>query len=324
MSLLPFDETGSLATNLKTEQHSIVSANGIDHAFIVPQWAPFFKSGFAIFHVESGKFLNEGEDFEFTHDFQEAYERLSRHVYGSITLLNPNLVGTFQLQFQSLGGDFVTPTTQAIENGFDALLSLQTTTWDNVVSIETFPPTMHEIPLSDIEGVTEIINQLALMRSALDAGVSDIRFEDIRDLDTQFTVPLMEKLEDIALAIREKEYSNNLYYEEALIKEEIREVPFTPNTWTQIPLVLTLAVSGSFIIDWDVLGKIDTGDGQVQYRWTSNGSVVSKSYNKNIVSTHGAGTVLRLEMRVVESTGTKVALSSLVQGAVFRATRIGN
>ena len=324
MSLLPFDETGSLATNLKTEQHTISSANGIDHAYIVPEWAPFFKTGFAVYHVESNRYLTEGIDFEFTHDFVEAFERISSYVYGSITLLDTTLVGTFKIRLQSLGGDFVVPESQAIANGFDALLNLQTITWEDIISPEAFPPTLHELPLNDIEGVTEIINQLMLMRQGIDAGNADIKFEDITDLDTAFTIPLLASLESIALAIREKAYSNNLYYEEELIKDTVVEVSYVLGQWTSVPLELILAETGSFIIDWDVLGVNDTDDGTVEFRWLSNDAVVSKSYNKNIVSSHSAETTLQLQLRVKEGTGTKVTIADLTKGAMFRALRVGS
>lgn len=330
MTLLPFDETGQLASNLKTETHVISSINGVNYQFILPDWAPFFKTGFSIFHEESGRYLEDGVDFFFSHYFEEADEAIAEKVYGSITLLDVNMTGTFHLQLQSLGGEFVTNVTQALESGLSTLAEMQSIRWEDIITPAEFPPTSHEHVVTDLEGVNRVIEELTLIRQSIEARLNELTMEDISDLDTGYIQPLMTNLNSLTAAILANGTGGaTLFYEKAFFTniggvEDIIIGSQAADTWFDTPLSVVVVEPGMYKIDHSLDPLVDSAVESISYRWVLNNTVVSRSYANGISHAIPANTNLKLQMRLNGAGSSQTVICDTSRGAVLTATRLGN
>jgi len=330
MSLLPFDETGQLASNLKTETHVVSAINGVNYQFIVPDWAPFFKTGFSVFHEESGRYLVDGEDFFFSHYFEAADVAMAEKVYGSITLLDVNMTGTFHLQLQSLGGDFVTNVTQALESGLSTLADLQTVLWEDLITPPTFPPTSHQHVVTDMDGVNRVIEEMTRIRTAIEAHFTELSINDIKDLDTGFISPLMTNLNSLTSAILANGMGGStVHYESALFTnvggvENVDLGAQPADVWFDTPLTALVVSAGTYKVSHSLDPVVDAGVESISYRWMLNNTTVSRSYTNNISHSIPANTNLKLQMRLNGGSSNQCVICDTSRGAVLSATRLGN
>lgn len=325
MSLIPFDESGTLATNLKTETHTVSAINGVNLNYIVPEWAPFFKAGCSIFHVESGEYLVEGVDFIFSHYFQAAEDYIAKAVYGSITLLDPNITGTFKISLQSLGGDLVDATTQLIEDGMSTLIDLQTVLWDDLPDVPTtFPATEHNHIVEDIEGATEVEAGLALIRQALVAQFTELSLADITDLQAEAIDPLLTALSNLSGSILSNGFNSSLTaYTASQAGADLDIGAMDADTWTDLPLTFTVTASGTYYLRHDMTHDTDAA-AEVRYRWTIDGAAIDESLLNGYPVAIPAGSVLRVQVMLEGASGTVFKIASANTGSSFIAIRIGN
>lgn len=324
--MLPFDETGKASTNRKEETHTVASINGVNHNFIMPEWKPFFKDGFAIFHVEGGRFLKEDIDFIFTHDFDVASEKLKTKVCSSITLLDKTINGNFKLVLQSLGGSFVTSETQAIKSGFDSLLDLKAVKWEDIITPAAFPLTSHDVASDEIEGVNRIIAELAKTNASIEKMFDSIKMEDITDLDTAYVAPLLTKLGDVAVAIKNHGFNKNLVAVESLAikaSTDINVGALTVNTWTDMPLDVMVAIAGTYQLDYN-LNYVKDGSGKIETRFLIDNVVVSKSYLNNLHVTIPANKRVKVQARVVGAPTTYFKVAGDTYSSNLNLVRISN
>lgn len=332
MALLPFDETGKLASNLKRETHTVNSVNVNFHNFILPDWAPFFKTGFTVFHVESGRYLDEGVDFFFSHYFELADDKLADKVYSSITFFDKNITGTFQLSMQSLGGDFVDSSTQALTSGLDTLANLSSVRWEDIVTPPTFPPTSHEHVVTGVEGVNRHLEEMTKIREALAKMWDELTLSDITDFDAEFRAPLMSSLSALTAAIiadsRPRElphYYSLLFTDDTSGTNDVDLGVVTQGTWVQLPLTMLVVQPGEYKLTHNVGAEIEApADIKVLYRWTFNGVPVGRSMANGTVHTVNANTQIRLEAKVVGADTTKFLLASAEHASGIEAVFLAN
>lgn len=321
--LIPFDETGALPTNRRTETQTVSAINGVDHNYVVPDFAPFFKNSVNIYHVESNKYLVQDVDYICTHEFLEAKEKMAAPIYGSLTFLDKNITGTFRLAYQSIGGPFVTSATQAITNGMNALATLQRTSWDNVTVPPTFPPTFHLHPVTDVQGVTEMINELVRIREGLQSQFSHLAMADITDLDSAFVAPLLANFAGVTAAITAQQNNTNLYFTEKTISENtINLGVLKEDQWTDTPLRVTAAKAGTYTVDWGIDARLSGHS--IQQRFVYAGSPMPKSAINGVSLPINAGKEIKVQIRAVGGDIATAVISEANRGGFLRITRISN
>lgn len=327
---LPFDETGQLASNLVHETQTLQSVNGVQHQFIVPDFAPFFKTGFSIYHVEGTRFLTEGTDFFFSHWFEDADSNLADKVYSSVTLMDTTFTGTLKLQFQSLGGDFVTALTAAIENGFDTLLNLQSVRWEDIVTPPTFPPTSHTHVVTDIEGVNRVIEEMTKIRQSIDAHFTELTMSDITDLETVYVAPLMTNLQALTSSIIANGmpqstlvYTAELFTDDDTGSDDIDMGVVTVDTWTDTPIVMNVVKGGTYLLRHDML-PVAVGDAitSIDYRWRVNSLDVTWGRTNGRKVPLAANSQVRLQVRVKATSVTNFFLASSEAASIATATYV--
>jgi hypothetical protein len=168
----PFDPTGKQASNLvSNEAHVLTAANYRDYHYLVPLAAPYFcDSLVAKIKTTDGtvKPLVEGIDFYCTHVFLSASRACAARIAGSLSFLDTSLAGQVQLTYQTVGGDWTQVSAKIAEIEADALHNPRTTTWEQVVDMPvSFPVIDHDWDLADLVGMSDVVEALGTIETAL-------------------------------------------------------------------------------------------------------------------------------------------------------------
>lgn len=161
----PFDPTGQAPTNRITGEQIIVLAPGdrLFH-FSMPQFAPFFEEGSNLRLRDLNNNiipLTNGVDYYFSHKFLSASLATMHPVYGSISWLRRDIVGTLIMDYNTLGGVWTVDSQTITEVLMNTSTNPRVTTWEQVVDRPIdFPVIDHPWNLDDMVGQKEILEVL--------------------------------------------------------------------------------------------------------------------------------------------------------------------
>lgn len=329
MAIFSFDQTGrNPANRIRNEVQDIASVNGINLNYLVPHNAPFYGTTLVVFDEATQRALEEGVDYILTHKFQEAFDNLAMDVYGTITFLDPNRNGRFILSYQTLGGDFVTSVTQALEHGMGILADLINADWTDLVGVPpTFPPTHHTQPLTDLDAVGDVINIMQEIRDALADPYNSLTLGDVTDLDAEFITPFLNELANLSGTLAAKVWTNRLPHEMDYFpgNATVDLGALNPNIWTDVGLSVTVQQDGRYDISWSLpsfpVWPLTT---RHQSRFVVDGSPITESYSKETIASLPAGSEVKLQVRVTDSVTTSFVVARDGQGASLKIIRIDN
>ncbi len=326
MSLYPFDQTGlNPANRISNEAHVVSAINGVDHNYIVPENAPFFKESLVVVNSATGQILEPGVDYTFTHKFGEAEAHMARKLYGSFTFLNPNTTGTFRIAYQTLGGDFVTSFTRAIGNGIAALAGLLTVDWTTLSGLPpTFPVTSHTHPVTGVDGVKQFLDIMALIKEGIIDPNQSLHLDDVTDLDKRFITPLLLGLQDIRATIATSENANLPWASISSASTQTDLGAKTNGTWFDLPLTVDAPVTGTFVPMWHINEfAINEATAYVEVRYLVGTGTVSTSSMKFAPIALNKGTTIKLQARVVGSDVAAFYIGNKGQASTLTLVRIG-
>lgn len=327
MSIFGFDQTGRAPGNLiQNEEQTITSINGSNLNYFVPVNAPFFKEGLAIVDKDTGLSLREGVDFVYGHKFQEADDNLGRGVYGSIGFLDPNKTGSFYLNYQTLGGDFVTNATQTIANGLSTLSGLTTLDWTDLSGLPpVWPPTTHTQPLSDVDALVEFLTIMTSIRDRIADPFNSLTLADVEDLDSEFVLPVTDGLKSIAAAIQAKALQTTIPYEQATYAGTTDvDLGATPaGTWIDSGLEVTVPSNGTYRVSHATDPNPTPNNEKWQVRFVVDGGTIATSYINNVKTALTAGQKVKMQIRTL-SISTNFYVAREGQGANLSIERFGN
>ena len=174
----PFDPSGKKISNKITgEQQVLTSANFRDYHFIVPKLGPFFGESLVVSFkslTNEIRILTPGVDYLCTHWFLAASKACAVPLYGSISFLDLQLVGTVTLSYQTIGGIWVQNEAKIAEILADRLHNPRITSWDSVVDMPvSFPVIDHEWELQDLVGMSQVNATLNAIASAISSNQID-------------------------------------------------------------------------------------------------------------------------------------------------------
>lgn len=201
-TLYPFDPTGILPSNrIQNEVTTITTANGVNAYVIVPQAAPFYGTSLSIVN-SSGLTLQQNVDYYLTHHWQQATDHTGIEVYGTITLLSGYPVDTYRLNYQTIGGEYVSSPANTIASGIAAANgSYLIVDWASAPT--AFPAIPHSENLSGITGVTQLYQALYGISAAIKSPPAGIHYDDIQDINNVYALsivdPLLQTMQSAAL-----------------------------------------------------------------------------------------------------------------------------
>lgn len=169
------DYTGVNPSNLVAHEFQLISsANYRNYKVIVPNFAPFYAIGVVVRHQSTGSVLVEGYDYILTHLFQEATHSIGRGVYGSISITNPDVNGTFDIDYQTVGGDWVLPSQKLIEILGGLVVNPRVARWEQVAGYPAqFPPINHDHSNDDLVGMSDVVTAIQAVKAAIDTAYAN-------------------------------------------------------------------------------------------------------------------------------------------------------
>ena len=168
----PFDPSGALSTNLITGEEQSLALSNNGYMFIVPFAGPYFKSSLKVVQYPGAKVLKEGVDYACTHYFKSASLSCAKPIYGSITFYNKLISGKVQLQYQTVGGEWVINQTKALSILANTLLNPRIAYWEQIVDLPyAFPPIEHAWSVDDLVGMSQVVAALQDITSAIAGNV---------------------------------------------------------------------------------------------------------------------------------------------------------
>jgi hypothetical protein len=199
LTKFPFDPTGQLQQNkISNELHTVPVANSVDSYLLVPLNTPFYGDNTHSVIGLDGRQLDIGKDYYLTHRWEQACERTGKEVYGSITLVSPKSVGSYYLNYNTIGGEHVDVRANTITEGLVNLSDLQNgapSIIDWSTAPAAFPTIKHNEHLTSVGGVTEILNVIEKISLAIAARPTDLYLDDVKDLDANYIRPIVTALE---------------------------------------------------------------------------------------------------------------------------------
>lgn len=168
----PLDTTGVAPSNfIQGEIHTLTKVNAAPYRILIPDFAPFYLSNLALIHVASNGDrtpLHEGADFYVTLPYVGATRATGKALYGGFAFINEIAQGTIEIDYQTVGGEFVCDPNYVYERLLSAVYNPRTTWWDAITNIqETFPPIDHDHTLDDLERVDTLFENLENIRQAI-------------------------------------------------------------------------------------------------------------------------------------------------------------
>lgn len=159
----PFQDN---VANRITGEEQQADANGA--GIIVPRYGPFFSRNVVIRLKESGRELSfEAGEYSFLYPFGAFNERYNRLTWGAIQIKGISGPTNFEIEYDTIGGDFVLSDLAYAEAVANQLTSPRTTDWNNIVNLPlVWPADPHQHPASDTMNYGDLI---VWMRSYMDA-----------------------------------------------------------------------------------------------------------------------------------------------------------
>ena len=159
---------------ITNELHLVTAGAEIsDFNFIVPKMMPYFKESMVVRHVSTNRILVPGVDWQPGHIFESATfetEWVLGGIYGSILIMDRNLVGQFELvSYQTLGGEWVLENTKLLELLSNRIQDPRSATYESLSGKpNVFPPTGHNHPIQDWVGMNEMVSALGQVSQSID------------------------------------------------------------------------------------------------------------------------------------------------------------
>lgn len=161
----PFDPTGQLASNRIVDEPIIITSPGsrLFH-WTMPKFCPFFEEGatLKLRDLEGNIIpLTNKVDYYFSHKFMEASLATMHPVWGSITFLRRDIVGTLLFSYNTIGGEWTVDSQKIAELMLNTSVNPRITTWEQVVDRpREFPVIDHPWNLVDMVGMKDVVDVL--------------------------------------------------------------------------------------------------------------------------------------------------------------------
>lgn len=168
-----FDPYGENTNNfISKEAHTITAANGTDFNFIVPRYAPFFRRSFVCRNLTTALTLRPSVDYFFGFRFDQVIvSGSSLPVYGAIVFNDPSLSANVEIDYQTLGGEFVQSAADILTLMANTVNDPRTLQWSAVVDLPTeFPPIAHRHDVNDVTTFSDVISAIYDLSDAQAAG----------------------------------------------------------------------------------------------------------------------------------------------------------
>lgn len=168
--LYPLDFSGVAITNkIVGERRTITAGNSAAYNFFIPKQAAYFGDSMVVRHVASGVTLTKGVDWTPSYYYLSATNSAGgAKIYYGVTILNTALTGTFEIDYQTLGGGFTYDEESILEILAATTVDPRATQWESILNTpDLFDPDDHLHHVSETVGYDEMTATLAEIPQAV-------------------------------------------------------------------------------------------------------------------------------------------------------------
>lgn len=177
----PIDYLGIAGSNVVIgERHTIGNDGSTTYCYIKPSYGPFYASGVVVHTAVNGVSTGTlvlGVDYSLAFPFISASRATGLSIFGAIQFTNPNYSGQVIIQYQSLGGNWVSNAISSV-----ALLSSTVVTknpqviaWEQVSGYTSqFPVVSNPWDRTDTTNMTAVTQAISLVRDNLVTNIRNI------------------------------------------------------------------------------------------------------------------------------------------------------
>lgn len=168
----PFDDTGVASTNLVIgELHTLSITSDPIYRTIIPTYAPFYVDNLTVKHIDqsgTARTLIENQDFILVFQYLAATRSIGKPIYGGIHIIDPQLSGNFEIEYQTIGGDWVGDPNAVLFNLADNGYNPRQVAWDQITNVQDlFPPELHPQNINDVTNYQDLIGAISQITDAI-------------------------------------------------------------------------------------------------------------------------------------------------------------
>lgn len=169
----PYNPQGNLKESWVPEEVVTVrTSTGEGYNFVVPKNAPFFRNEFKLYNPTTKQELVEGVDFILTHPFRAMSALTGLELFGSFMMIDRTFTGNLQVNYYTLGGEFVLDAAQMLTMLANKLYNPRITFWERVAEVPAvFPPINHQHNIqTDTMTWDDVVKAIDALRPSMEAG----------------------------------------------------------------------------------------------------------------------------------------------------------
>lgn len=208
--LFPLDPNCRLESNfIKNELHTVSSSRVSDYNLIIPKYAPFYIKDLEVRFKGNNnsafRKLKYKEDYTFGLYFKGGTELFGYVSYGCIMLNDPGMEGVIQLDYRTIGGDYLVDIEKVMNKLIETVWNPREKDWAHIAGVPpSLPPIEHFIDWNDITNLGDLLAKLDEVVDAIANG----------HLKTNNTIEAFLKTIDVKeFKLRMKQLDEHVYTE---------------------------------------------------------------------------------------------------------------
>lgn len=163
----PYNPAGTDATCVVRERYAL-SSNNNTYRCIVPELAPFFKVGLKITKHPGAAPLREGKDYRLGGRYNDVDMIANSELYGVIEFINPETLGEIEIEYSTIGANFVQANNKILTYLVNYLIDPAVTHWESILDrVTDFPMVDHRQHWADFVNKQYIANSIDGIEKAI-------------------------------------------------------------------------------------------------------------------------------------------------------------
>ncbi|ABY63049.1 virion structural protein [Pseudomonas phage 201phi2-1] len=171
ITILPFDLTGTLASNLRvSEEHTLTLVTGRTNRMFAPKFGAYYKESLEV-RTSAGVKLNYDTDYVCTYYYADIWDLNAKECCAIIVVTNPLVGNDIKITYQAVGGPYALSLDELKDILTEVDNSPESIAWDDIRNKPLqFPPALHYHEYWQLYGLESTVENLELLGEAWAVG----------------------------------------------------------------------------------------------------------------------------------------------------------
>lgn len=164
------------------EQHTLTKYNADPYNYVLPKYAPYYVGSMVVRHVTASgtRLLTPDVDYELCNLCSNISRGTGVIFYGGISFLDRDLVGTVEIDYNTIGGKWVGDRNTILQTIINEVYIPRVVHWDQITNVpDVFPPNVHQTQLDRIYGQQALIKGLDDVVAAIASDERNITAQEL-------------------------------------------------------------------------------------------------------------------------------------------------